>query len=418
MKITNLTAREILDSKGHPTVEAEVMLEDGTKALGQVPSGASTGTSEVLEMRDGDPERYGGKGVLKAVANIKGSVKEALIGQDAYNQTAIDQLMIKLDGTENKSRLGGNAIVGVSMAICRAAARSQKIPLYRYFGQLSASENIVLPQPMILILEGGKHGNWATDIQEFFIVPKKEAFGTFLRQLQVGVEVFHMLGKILSDKGYAVGVGMEGAYCPQIKSNSEAFELIIEAVIKTGYRMPEQVVLAVDGAASEFYQDGKYILKSEDNQPLSSREWSEKIIGWTKKYPIWSLEDMHDEEDWNEWTYLTAQLGNKIQIVGDDLLTTNVKRIKKAIEKKAVNSVLIKLNQIGTVTETIAAIKHAQSAGYTTVISHRGGETNDDMIADLAVGTNAGQCKFGGPDRGERVAKYNRLLRIEEELKR
>lgn len=417
MKITNINAREILDSKGHPTIEAEVTLEDGTKALGQVPSGTSTGTTEAVELRDKDPKRYGGKGVLKAVGHIRGEIREALVGQDAYGQEKIDRLMIKLDGTENKNRLGGNAMVGVSMAVCRAAARSQKIPLYRYFGRLSENDNFTLPQPMILVLEGGKHGNWATDIQEFFVVPKIEVFPTFDERLRVGAEIFQILGKLLAKKGYAVGVGMEGAYCPQeIKSNSEAFELIVEAVSQAGWSMPEQVVLAADGAASEFFQEGKYMLKSENGLSLSPREWSAKMIDWTNRYPIWSLEDMHDEEDWEEWSYLTAAIGKNVQVVGDDLLTTNVKWIQRAIDTKAVNSVLIKLNQIGTVTETIDAIRLAQSAGFTTVISHRSGETNDDMIADLAVGTNAGQCKFGGPDRGERVAKYNRLLRIEEEL--
>lgn len=433
MKIKNIHAREILDSKGHPTVEAEVTLENGIKALGQVPSGASTGSSEAVELRDGDSKRYGGKGVLKAVENVKGPIKKLLVGQDAYDQKKIDQLMIEADGTENKSKLGGNAIVAVSMAVCRAAARSQKIPLFQYFGQLSGNQNFVLPQPQILVLEGGKHGGWSTDIQEYFVIPKKDKFESFAERLRVGAEIFHTLEKILKDKDYAVGVGFEGAFCPkEIKSNEEAFQLMIEATEKAGFRLPDQVVLGLDAAASEFYTPAVgvplgtppvaeklaayYVLKSENNLKLTPRQWTEKIIGWTKKYPIWSMEDMHAEEDWDEWRYFTSQVGDKIQIVGDDILTTNVKRIQKAIDLKAVNSVLIKLNQIGTVTETLEAIKLADSVGFTTVVSQRGGEGNDDMIADLVVGTTSWQSKFGGPDRGERVAKYNRLLRIEEQL--
>ncbi|MBL7159048.1 phosphopyruvate hydratase [Candidatus Microgenomates bacterium] len=416
-KIQSIKAREILDSRGNPTIEAEVILEDGTKTLAQVPSGASTGSNEVRELRDNDSSRYLGKGVLKAVENIKGPIKEVLIGQDADDQEKIDQLMIKADGTENKSNLGGNALVGVSMAVCRAAAKSQKIPLYQYFGQLMGNDNFVLPQPQILILEGGKHGNWSTDIQEYMIVPKKESFSSFREMLRAGAEIFHSLEKILKKKNYATGVGYEGAFMPkEIKSNEEAFQLMIEAVEEAGYHLPDQIVLATDGASSEFFEEGNYILKSENHQKLTSRQWSQKIINWSKQYPIWSFEDMHAEEDWDEWIYLTTQVGNKIQVVGDDLLTTNTKMIQKAIDLKAVNSVLIKLNQIGTVTETLEAIKLADSAGLPTIISHRGGETNDDLIADLVVGTTSWQCKFGGPDRGERLAKYNRLLEIEEEL--
>ncbi|MFC1710972.1 phosphopyruvate hydratase [Patescibacteria group bacterium] len=419
MKIVNLHARQILDSKGLPTVEAEVTLENGIKALGQVPAGASTGSTEAVELRDGDKSRYFGKGVLKAVENIKGPIKDALIGQDAYLQEKIDELMIKIDGTDNKENLGANSIVAVSMAVCRAAARSQKTPLYKYFGQLSGNKQFKLPQPQILILEGGKHGNWSTDIQEYMIVPQKEKFVKFSAILQAGVEVYYALEKILDEKGYATGVGSEGAFMPkEIKSNEEAFQLIMLAVEKAGYKMPADIAIATDGAASEFYKNGHYVLKSEGNIKLNPEEWTEKIVNWTKKYPIWSLEDMHQEEDWDQWVNLTSQVGKSIQVVGDDLLTTNVVRIKKAISKKAVNSVLIKLNQIGTVTETIKAIKLADSAGFTTVISHRGGETNDDIIADLVVGTSSYQCKFGGPNRGERLAKYNRLLRIEEELEK
>ncbi len=417
MKITDVNAREILDSKGTPTVEAEVTLEDGIKALGGVPSGASTGEAEALELRDGDKGRYSGKGVLKAVENIQGPIKEALVGQDAYGQRQIDKIMIDLDGTENKSKLGGNAIVGVSMAVCRASARSQKIPLYEYFGKLTGNTRFEMPQPLVLVLEGGKHGAWSTDCQEYFVVPKKEAFPTFRERIRVGAEIFHTLEKILESKGYAIGVGFEGAFMPkEMKSNEEAFQLMMEATEKAGYKLVDQVVLGIDGASSEFYEDGKYTLKSEGGTVLSAEEWLDKVIGWTEKYPIWSMEDMFAENDWESWVEFTKKVGDHIQVVGDDLLTTNVKLIQKAIDQKAVNSVLIKLNQIGTVSETLDAIILSEKAGFTTVISHRGGETNDDMIADLVVGSGSWQSKFGGPDRGERVAKYNRLLRIEEKL--
>jgi enolase len=417
MKITAVTAREILDSKGYPTVEAEVKLEDGIIALGGVPSGASTGAAEALELRDGDKSRYFGKGVLKAIENIEGPIRETLVGQDAYDQRKIDKLLIDLDGTENKSKLGGNATTGVSMAVCRAAARSQKIPLWQYFGHLSGNTHFDLPQPLILVLEGGKHGAWSTDCQEYFVIPKKEAFPTFRERIRVGAEIFHALEELLESKGYAVGVGLEGAFMPkEMKSNEEAFELMMEATEKAGYQLPNQVVLGIDAASSEFYENGQYTLKSEGGTVLSGEEWLAKVIGWTQKYPIWSAEDMFAEEDWESWVEFTKKVGDHLQVVGDDLLTTNVKRIQKAIDQKACNSVLIKLNQIGTVSETLDAVALADKAGLTTVISHRGGETNDDMIADLAVGTSSWQSKFGGPDRGERVAKYNRLLRIEEKL--
>lgn len=424
MKIIDVHAREILDSRGFPAVEAEITLEDGIKALGGVPSGSSTGQSEAVELRDKDNSRYFGKGVLKAIENIKGPIKQAITGQDAYDQRLIDKIMIDLDGTENKSRLGGNAIVGVSMAVCRVAARSQKIPLYEYFGHLSDTKEFTMPQPLVLVLEGGKHGNWSTDCQEYFVIPKKEAFATFKERIRVGAEIFHSLEKILAEKGYSTGVGFEGAFMPkEMKSNEEAFQLMVEAIEKAGYEAVDQILLGIDAASSEFFlpaekegQDGKYLLKSEGGTLLTREEWMEKIIGWTKKYPLWSMEDMFAEEDWEGWQELTAGAGSSLQIVGDDLLTTNVKRIQKAIDLKSVNSVLIKLNQIGTVSETLNAIALADKAGFTTIISHRGGETNDDMIADLCVGSGSWQSKFGGPDRGERVAKYNRLLRIEERL--
>lgn len=424
MKIADISGREILDSKGYPTLEAEVTLEDGAKALGQVPSGVSAGASEAVELRDNDKNRYFGKGVLKAVENIKGPIREALVGQDADDQRGVDQLMIDLDGTENKAKLGGNAIIGVSMAICRAASRSQKIPLYEYFGQLSGNTNFELPQPMILLLEGGKHGNWSTDCQEYLVIPKREAFPTFRERIRVGAEIFHSLAKILDEKGYATGIGFEGAFMPrEMQSNEKAFELVMAATEKAGYQIGNQILLGIDAAASEFYlpagrhgENGKYALKSERRGVLSREEWLNKVVDWVEKYPIWSTEDMFAEEDWESWVEFTKRVGDRIQVVGDDLLTTNVKRIQKAIDQKACNSVLIKLNQIGTVSETLEAIKLAHSAGYTTVISHRGGETNDEMIADLCVGSGSWQCKFGGPDRGERVAKYNRLIRIEEKL--
>jgi len=416
-KIKRIKAREILDSNGDPTIEAEVVLGDGTVGVAQVPSGASTGSNEVVELRDGDKSRYSGKGVLKAVTNINGPISEALIGQNAYEQRKIDQLMIDLDGTKNKGKLGGNAIVGVSMAVCRAAASSQKLPLYKYFGRLSGNNNFKIPQPLFLLLEGGKHGAWATDIQEYFVIPKKEKFSKFGESLRAGVEIFHTLKKLLSEKGYSVGVGFEGAFCPkEIKSNEEAFQLLIEATEKAGYSLLDEIVLGIDGAASEFFEKGNYVLRSEKGKSLSSREWSGRLIEWSKKYPILLMEDIYDEEDWDEWAFLTRKIGNRVQIVGDDLLATNTKRIQKAIDLNACNSVLIKLNQIGTVSETLDAIKLASSAAFPTIVSHRGGETNDDMIADLVVGTASAQCKFGGPDRGERVAKYNRLLEIEEEL--
>lgn len=417
MKIVNIFGREILDSKGNPTVEAEITLENGIKALGGVPSGASTGAAEAFELRDNDPIRFQGKGVLSACANINGPIKEALIGQDAYDQQKIDQIMINLDGTENKNKLGGNAIVGVSMAVCRASARSQKIPLYQYFGQLSGNSKFDLPQPLILVLEGGKHGNWSTDLQEYFVIPKKEAFPSFKECLRAGAEIFQALAIILDGKGYATGVGFEGAFMPrEIKTNEEAFQLMIQAIEKAGYKTADQFTLGFDAAASEFYLDGRYCLKSENNSTLSKEEWLNKIINWVEKYPIGLLEDIFDQEDWPSWTKLTSIIGNQHQVVGDDLLTTNVKRIKKAADLKSCNSAIIKPNQAGTITETIGAIKTCDSVGYKTIISHRGGETNDDLIADLAVGITSMQCKFGGVVRGERVAKYNRLLRIEEKL--
>lgn len=418
MKIKNLQAREILDSRGHPTVETEITLEDGVVALGQVPSGESTGQSEALELRDRDQTRFFGQGVTSAIANVNGTIKEALAGSDAYDQNAIDETLIKLDGTENKSKLGANAVLSVSMATCRASARSQKMPLYQYLGNLIGNTRFSLPVPLVLVLEGGKHGNWSTDIQEYLVIPKAETFPVFRDRLRTGAEIFHSLGELLKEKGYAMGVGLEGAYMPkEITSNDEAFDLISQAVEKSGYSLGDQIALGADGAASEFYKDGLY-LTNKGKVTQSPGEWMAVIEGWAQKYPLFLLEDMLAQEDWNNWAKLTQSLGSKALIVGDDLLTTNVKRIQKAIDTKACNSVLIKPNQIGTVTETLSAISLAKSANMPTIISHRAGETNDDFIADLCVGTGSEFCKFGGPDRGERVAKYNRLLRIEEKLLR
>lgn len=417
MIIQNISAREILDSRGDPTVEATIKLKNGLIASASVPAGVSTGVHEALELRNGDLHRFGGKGVLKAIKNVNQIIGPMLEGLKVTDQQKIDQLMIETDATENKSNLGANAILSVSMAVCKSAANWQRIPLYQYFGQLSGNLKFTLPQPQILLLEGGRHGNWSTDCQEYFAIPKREKFTSFAQMLRAGAEMFQALGKILNSKKYGLGVGFEGAYMPdQIKSNEEALELILKAIEKAGYKSGKDVVLGLDAAASEFFQKGQYVLKSEGEVKLTARQWTEKVIAWTKKYPLWSIEDIHGQEMWNEWVYFTSQVGREIQVIGDDLLATNMSRIQKAIELQAVNSVLIKLNQIGTVTETIKAINQADKAQLTTVISHRGGETNDDMIADLVVGTTSWQCKFGAPSRGERVAKYNRLLAIEEEL--
>lgn len=417
MKIKDIKAIEILDSSGFPTVEVTVVLEDGVFATGAVPSGASTGDAEAVEVRDNDPNRYLGKGVTNAVDNVNNELKKFLLGKDAYQQEVVDKILIDADGTSNKSKYGANAILPVSMAICRASAKSQGLELFEYFGKLSDNKTFSLPQPMILVMEGGKHGDWATDFQEYFVIPKKEQFKDFSEMLRAGAEIFHALKKVLSKKGYDTGVGFEGAYCPkEIKSNSEAFDLIIEAVSLAGYIVEKEIVLGIDVASSEFYKNGRYVLKSEGLK-LTNKEWISKQIEMYNRYPIWSIEDTLDQNAWEDWTELNRLVGNKMQIIGDDLLVTNVERIMKGIDLGCMNSVLIKLNQIGTVTETINAIKLTHSVGFETVISHRGGETNDDMIADLCVGTGSKQSKFGGPDRGERVAKYNRLLNIESVLK-
>lgn len=425
MKIKSVEAREILDSRGIPTISTRVTLDDGTTAVGEVPSGASTGDTEVLELRDGDKTRYNGKGVLKAVNNVNNPIASAIIDKDFETQFDFDQFLIDLDGTEQKSSLGGNSILSVSMAFCRASALSQKKQLFNYFGEMYWGTSfdrtdLEMPTPMILVMEGGAHGNWATDFQEYMVMPvNKNKFPTFAESLRAGAEIFHALHDILVKKNYSASVGFEGAFCPiQIQSNIESFELIVQAIEKAGYKPNTDIQIAIDAAASEFYnkETGKYSLKRE-NVVLTSNEWIDLQLEWFKKFPITSIEDTLAQEDWKGWQTLNKLIGDRYQIVGDDLLTTNVKRIQKAIDLKAVNSVLIKLNQIGTVSETINAIRMSEMAGYSAVISHRGGETNDDMIADLVVGTSANQSKFGGPDRGERLAKYNRLLDIEEKIK-
>lgn len=415
MKLAHLTAREILDSRGLPTVEAEVCLEDGTKALGQVPAGSSRGKAEATELRDENVNRYLGMGVLKSVDNIKG-LAPLLVGKEVDDQFAFDRILLEADGTEDKSNLGGNSLLAISMAVCRAMARSRKVPLFAYFASMMNRTDYSLPEPMILLLEGGKHGDWTSDVQEFMVMPSKRYFGTFSERLRVGVEVYHTLHQILLERKYATGVGLEGAFCPrELSGNEEALNLIIEAVKRAGFVIGEQVGLVLDVASSEFYEDGRYFLKSE-GRSLNVEEWREMLINWTQKYPIWSLEDMFQEEGWASWNQFYSEVQGKVQVVGDDLITTHVDRIQKAAEEKCLSAVIIKPNQVGTITETLDAIKKAEELGLTIVVSHRGAEANDDLIADLVIGVGGAQCKFGAPVRGERVAKYNRLLRIEEKL--
>jgi len=414
MKISSVHARQILDSRGFPTVEADVTLENGTLGRAAVPSGASTGSHEALELRDGDPNSYMGKSVHRAVSNVNQAISKALIGKDAANQEEIDQIMLDLDGTENKSHLGANAILAVSLATAKAEAISQKQPLYEYFGKLSGNTNFELPLPMMNIINGGKHATGSTDIQEFLIMPIGAS--TFSQALEIGSNVFHMLGKILTDKNYATTVGDEGGYAPHVKAgNKEALDLIIHAIEKAGYTPEKDVVIGLDVAASELYQDGSYVLNTEDKR-LSSDE----LIGWliqlSRDYPIVSIEDGLAEADFEGWKKLTHLIGEEMQLVGDDIFVTDPKRIEKGIKDKEANSVLIKLNQIGTLTETIRAVRLAKDANWHTVISHRSGETEDTTISDLTVGLGAGQIKTGSLSRTERIAKYNQLLRIEENL--
>lgn len=408
--IIEVLGREVLDSRGNPTVEVEVTLESGAIGRAIAPSGASTGQFEAVELRDGDKKRFLGKGVSKAVDNVNGEIAEALIGADALNQAGIDTLLIELDGTPNKERLGANAILAVSLAVAKAAASACGMPLYQYIGGVSAR---VLPVPMLNILNGGQHADNNVDIQEFMVMPVGAE--SFAEGLRMGVEIYHQLKKVLSKRGYSTAVGDEGGFAPHLSSNEEALELIVEAIDAAGYKPGEEVVIALDAAATEFYKDGIYVLEHEKKEFTSDQmiDWYANLI---EKYPIVSLEDGMSEEDWEGWQKLNARLGDKVQIVGDDLLVTNTERISRAIKAKAVNSVLIKLNQIGTLTETLDAIEMSKRAGFTVVISHRSGETEDTTIADLAVAVNAGQIKTGAPSRTDRVAKYNQLLRIEEEL--
>ncbi len=409
-EIFSIDAREILDSRGNPTIEVDVLLETGFLGRAAVPSGASTGEHEAVELRDGDNNRYLGKGVLQAVENVNEIIAPELLGLEISDQTLIDRLMIEMDGTENKQKLGANATLGVSLACARAAAAEQGISLYRYIGGTNAK---LLPVPMANILNGGKHADNNVDLQEFMIMPL--GADSFRQALQINAEVFHTLKKLLQKSGQATGVGDEGGFAPDLASNEEALSLIVKAIKSANYRPGKDVYIALDPASSEFFKAGKYQLKAE-NKALSSAEMVDYYADLVEKYPIISIEDGLAEDDWKGWKLMMEKLGNKIQIVGDDLFVTNVERLKKGIEEKSANSILIKLNQIGTLTETLETIEMAKTAGFTNVISHRSGETSDTFIADLSVAVNSGQIKTGSLCRSERIAKYNQLLRIEEEL--
>ena len=410
LEIEKVVGREILDSRGNPTVEAEVYLVDGTVGRGTAPSGASTGEFEALELRDGDKNIYQGKSVLKAVKNVNEVIAPELIGLNVFEQPLIDKTLIELDGTDNKGKLGANAILGVSLACAKAAAESIGLPLYQYIGGVNAK---VLPVPMMNIINGGSHADNSVDLQEFMIMPAGAE--TFSAALEMCSNVYHTLKKTLLEKGYSTAIGDEGGFAPDLKSNVEAVEIIIEAITKAGYKPGEDMFIAIDAASSEYYKDGKYVLEHE-GKTLTASEMVDFLEDWVNKYPIISIEDGMAEEDWEGWKLITERLGKKVQLVGDDLFVTNTNRLKTGIEKGVANSILIKLNQIGTLTETLNAIEMANRAGYTAVVSHRSGETEDTTIADLVVAVNAGQIKTGAPARSERVAKYNQLLRIEHEL--
>ena len=409
--IVDIVGREILDSRGNPTVECDVLLESGVMGRAAVPSGASTGSREAIELRDGDKKRYLGKGVLKAVEHINTEISEAVLGLDASEQAFLDKTLIDLDGTDNKSRLGANAMLAVSMAVARAAAEEAGLPLYRYFGGMGACQ---LPVPMMNVINGGAHANNNLDLQEFMIIPLGAP--TFREALRWGAEVFHALKAILHDQHISTAVGDEGGFAPSVDSHEAAIQLILQAIDKAGYVAGEQIALGLDCAASEFYKDGQYVLEGEGGIALSAEQWTDMLATWVDKYPIISIEDGMAEGDWDGWKHLTERLGQKVQIVGDDLFVTNTKILKEGIQKGIANSILIKINQIGTLTETFAAIEMAKRAGYTAVISHRSGETEDSTISDIAVGLNAGQIKTGSLSRSDRMAKYNQLLRIEEDL--
>ncbi len=408
--IKSIKAREILDSRGNPTLEIEAKLADGTISCAAVPSGASTGKHEAVELRDGDKTRYKGLGVLKAVSNVNDIIAPTLIGMPAQNQKAIDNKMIQLDGTDNKSNLGANAILGVSLAIAHAAADYLDMPLYQYLGN---DESYILPVPMLNILNGGKHASNSTDLQEFMVVPAGAE--SFAHALQMGVEVYHNLKSVLKSKGLNTNVGDEGGFAPSLSSNNQAVEYIIQSIEKAGYKPGKDCFIALDSAASELNEDGKYHLERE-GKVLTSSEMVDFYVNWVNSYPIISIEDGMAEDDWEGWQLLNQKIGDRVQLVGDDLYVTNIYRLARGIEEKASNSILIKLNQIGTLTETISAIEMAHKAGWTTVVSHRSGETEDTTIADLAVGLSTGQIKAGAPCRSERTSKYNRLLKIEAEL--
>jgi len=408
--IVDIVGREVLDSRGNPTVECDVLLESGTMGRAAVPSGASTGSREAIELRDGDPKRYLGKGVLKAVEHINTDIAEAVLGLDASEQAFLDKTLIDLDGTDNKGRLGANAMLAVSMAVARAAAEEAGLPLYRYFGGMGGMQ---MPVPMMNVINGGAHANNNLDLQEFMIIPVGAP--SFREALRYGAEVFHALKKIMHDKGMSVAVGDEGGFAPNVDSHEAAIQMILQAIENAGYTAGEQIALGLDCAASEFYKDGLYHLSGEGLQ-LTSAQWTDMMATWVDKYPIISIEDGMSEGDWDGWKILTDRLGKKVQLVGDDLFVTNTKILQEGIDKGVANSILIKINQIGTLTETFAAIEMAKRAGYTAVISHRSGETEDTTIADIAVGTNAGQIKTGSLSRSDRLAKYNQLLRIEEDL--
>jgi enolase len=409
-KIIDVKAREIIDSRGNPTVEADVILESGASGRAAVPSGASTGEREAVELRDGDKKRYLGKGVLQAVAAVNGELREAVLGMEATDQRALDNKLIQTDGTENKSRLGANALLAISMATARAAAADAKKPLYKY---LATDEKAVMPVPMMNIINGGSHADNSVDLQEFMIMPVGAS--SISEAIRYGAEVFHELKKVLNSRGLSTAVGDEGGFAPDLPSNESAIEVILEAISNAGYEAGKDIMLALDAASSEFYKDGKYVLASE-NRSLTSAEFSDLLADWANKYPIISIEDGMDENDWDGWKLLTDKIGDKVQLVGDDLFVTNPKILQQGIDKGVGNSILIKVNQIGTLSETLDAINLAKANGYTAVVSHRSGETEDTTIADLAVATNAGQIKTGSLSRSDRVAKYNQLLRIEAEL--
>ena len=409
--IVDIVGREILDSRGNPTVECDVLLESGTMGRAAVPSGASTGSREAIELRDGDQGRYLGKGVLRAVEHINTEISESIMGLDASEQAFLDKTLIELDGTENKSKLGANAMLAVSMAVARAAAEESGLPLYRYFGGMGGLQ---MPVPMMNVINGGAHANNSLDLQELMIIPVGAP--SFREAVRWGAETFHALKKIIDGRGMPTAVGDEGGFAPNVESHEAAIQMILEAIDQAGYTAGEQIAIGLDCAASEFFHDGLYVLEGEGGLKLTAEAWTDMLATWVDKYPIISIEDGMHEGDWAGWKHLTERLGRKVQLVGDDLFVTNTRILKRGIDERIANSILIKINQIGTLSETFAAIEMAKTAGYTAVISHRSGETEDATIADIAVGTNAGQIKTGSMSRSDRTAKYNQLLRIEEDL--